>query len=352
MSEQGRRELAIGGFVLVGLALVGLMFWILSEETFKKKYRVSAVFSYAGGIREGTPVHMAGKPIGEVRDVRFVESDDKVLVDVVIEIEQKYDIKKDSKLTVGSVGLLGEKILEFSLGTRAAGNIDKDGKARFDGVVPPGLDDLQKTIDVAVNDVRGTIVKVNEFLDHLNSADFQASLKGAIQGVNDLAAKANGTMEKVDGFVVKADEFAGKANNAMDGVNKIITDADEFVAKMNELSAKLSGVADDVKKVVGDAGTSVEKLSDSLSDNSKKLNDVLAEVESLLKDAKGGKGTLGALLTDDTTARRLNELLASLKVTSDSLSRTSDYLRDNPNSIIFGKSGSSAPPRVDWRDRK
>ena len=76
MNEQSRKEVMIGVFVLVGLVLVALMFWVLEESKFKKKYRVSAEFSYAGGIREGTPVHMAGKPIGQVRDVSFREEQD------------------------------------------------------------------------------------------------------------------------------------------------------------------------------------------------------------------------------------------------------------------------------------
>ncbi len=359
MTEQSRKEVMIGVFVLTGLVLVGLMFWILEESKFKKKYRVSAEFSYAGGIREGTPVHMAGKPIGQVRDVTFREDHDKVMVAVIIEVEEQYNIKTDSKLTVGSVGLLGEKILEFSLGTSTAGNIAKDGSARFSGVVPPGLDDLQKTLDAAVNDVRGTVVKVNTFLDHLNEEEFQKSLKGAMTSIDDVAKKAGGTMEKVDGFVTKADafvgkadEFAGKANTAMDGVNKIITSADEVVAKLNELGTKLSSLSDDVQKTVNETGATVKDLSASLQENSKKLNEILEGLDGIVKDAQGGKGTLGMLLKDDSTARKLNELLASLKVASDSLTRTSDYLRQDPSSIIWGRDEDEQLGPVDWRDRK
>lgn len=361
MNEQSRKEIMIGVFVMTGLVLVGLMFWILEESKFKKKYQVSAEFTYAGGIREGTPVHMAGKPIGQVRDVTFREDEQaqQVIVAVILEIEDQYSIKKDSKLTVGSVGLLGEKILEFSLGTKAAGDVPKDGTARFSGVVPPGLEDLQKTLDVAVNDVRGTIVKVNTFLDHLNEEEFQKSLKGAVAGVEDVAKKASGTMEKVDGFVTKADsfvgkadEFAGKANDAMDGVDKIIKGADDVVAKLNELGTKLSSLSDDVQKAVNETGTSVKDLSASLQENSKKLDGILADLGAILKDARDGKGTLGALLKDDETARKLNELLASLKVTSDSLARTSDYLRNDPSSIIWGRDEEGPPVPVDWRDRK
>ena len=73
---------------------------------------------------------------------------------------------------------------------------------------------------------------------------------------------------------------------------------------------------------------------------------------ALLKDAQGGKGTLGHLLKDDTTARRLDELLASLMTASDSLSLTSDYLRAHPNSVIWGRDDKGNPSPVDWRDRK
>ncbi|MCE9584828.1 MAG: MlaD family protein, partial [Planctomycetes bacterium] len=311
MNEQSRKEIMIGLFVFIGVVLVGAMFWILDNQAFQKKYRVSAEFTYAGGIREGTPVHMAGKPIGQVKDVQFRENAEKgeVLVGVILEIEEKYTIHNDSKLTVGSVGLLGEKIIEFTLGTVAAGNLTKDGTARLVGVVPPGLEDLQKTFDAAVGDLRGTIVKVNTFLDHLNDAEFQGALKGAITGVDDLAKKAGGTIDKVDGFVTKADsfigkadEFAGKANTAMDGVNKIITSADEVVAKLSELGTKLSTLSDDVQKTVNQTGESVSKLATSLQENSAQLKTILDSLNGILADAQGGKGTLGHLLKDDTTA--------------------------------------------------
>ncbi|KAF0246371.1 MAG: mammalian cell entry domain-containing [Planctomycetota bacterium] len=359
MNDQRRKEMAIGAFVMVGLGLVAAMFWILDKEAFKPKWKIAAEFGYAGGIREGTPVHMAGKPIGAVKAVTFREAEPQPVVDVIIEIEDQYSIKKDSKLTVGSVGLLGEKILEFSLGTKAAGEIAKDGSASIKGTVPPGLEDLQKTLDSAINDVKGTIVKVNTFLDHLNEEEFQKSLKGAITGIEDVAKKAGDTMVKVDGlidkadsFVVKADEFAGKANTAMDGVNKIITTADEVVAKLNDLGTKLSTLSDDVTKAVNDTGATVKDLSVSLQENSKKLDAILTDLGAIVKDAKDGKGTLGELLKDDTTARRLNEVLASLKVASDSLTQTSDYLRANPSSVIWGRSDDDEPAKVDWRDRK
>jgi phospholipid/cholesterol/gamma-HCH transport system substrate-binding protein len=361
VSEQGRKEIMIGAFVMVGLVLVGVMFWVLENQAFQKKYTVSAEFKYAGGIREGTPVHMAGKPIGQVKDVQFRENADKgeVLVGVVLEIEEKYTIHRDTKLTVGSVGLLGEKIIEFTLGTVASGNLKKDGTERLVGVVPPGLEDLQATLETAVGDLRGTIVKVNTFLDHLNDAEFQGALKGAITGVDDLAKKAGSTIDKVDGFMTKADsfvgkadEFAGKANTAMDGVNKIVTNADEVVAKLNELGAKLSTLSDEVGKTVAQTGESVNKLAVSLQQNSEQLKSILESLNGIVTDAQGGKGTLGHLLKDDTTARKIDELLASLKVTSDSLAQTSDFLRAHPNSVIFGRDKEGQGTPVDWRDRK
>ncbi|MCE9582054.1 MAG: hypothetical protein K8T20_06005, partial [Planctomycetes bacterium] len=171
--------------------------------------------------------------------------------------------------------------------------------------------------------------------------------------------KAGGTIDKVDGFVTKADsfigkadEFAGKANTAMDGVNKIITSADEVVAKLSELGTKLSTLSDDVQKTVNQTGESVSKLATSLQENSAQLKTILDSLNGILADAQGGKGTLGHLLKDDTTARKLDELLASLKVTSDSLSQTSDFLRAHPNSVIFGRDKEGETSPVDWRDRK
>ncbi|MBI2923137.1 MAG: MCE family protein [Planctomycetes bacterium] len=359
MSETARREVMIGVFVVAGLGLVGLMFWILERQAFQKKYVVEAEFTYAGGIREGTPVHMAGKPIGAVKAVTFRETEQQVVVDVAMEIEWQYQIKTDSKLTVGSVGLLGEKILEFSLGTRSAQDLPKDGKARLKGDTPPGLEELQQDLSEAVADIKGTIVKVNAFLDSLNEPEFKAALKGAIVGLEQTATKASAAVDKVDGFMTGANEFVGKANTAADGVNKVVADAGEVVKKLDEIAAKLSQLVDDVGTQVTRTGDNIENLAKSLDENSKKLNEVLAQVDGLVKEAREGKGTVGALLSDKGTARKLDDLLVSLKATSDSLAATSDFLRKDPSSLVWGRSESEdeeaeekAAKEADWRDRK
>ncbi|NUN49458.1 MAG: MCE family protein [Candidatus Brocadiae bacterium] len=354
MGEQRTREVAIGVFVLAGLGLVGVMFWVLENQAFQPKYRIFAEFTYAGGIREGTPVHMAGKPIGQVKDVQFRDdaASGKVLVDVVVEIDEKYTIRRDSKLTVGSVGLLGEKILEFTLGTDAE-VLPKDGTARITGTVPPGLEDLQKTIDGAVGDLRVTVTKVNAFLDQLNDPEFQAGLKGTVTGVNSIAGKVQGTVDRIDGFVEKADAVAVKAGEAADSVNRILLDAEAFVKQLNQLAEKVSGALEELQGQVVTAGDSFNALAESLQENSRRLNEILASVDGLVKGIRAGEGTLGHLVTDKSTARKLDELLVSLKTTSESLSATSDYLRQNPNSILFGRDKDETPAaRPDWRDRK
>jgi phospholipid/cholesterol/gamma-HCH transport system substrate-binding protein len=364
VNETTRREIWIGLLVLAGLAMVGGMFWILENQAFQKRYLVGADFTYAGGIREGTPVHMAGKPIGQVKVVNFREVDlpaedgkpsrREVRVDVVLEIEADYKIKKDAKLTVGSMGLLGEKIIEFSLGSAEAEYLPIDGTARMSGEVPPGLEALQKSIEVAVADVRVTITKVNQLLDNLNDPELQGGLKGTVKGLDAAAGKVAGTIEKVDGFVTKADEFVGKAGEAMDEVNRILKAAEEVVKKVDEVGAKLSTLVDDLKTEVTATAESVRELSASLEENSKKLNETLETVNGLLADVKAGKGSLGALFTDKSTARKLDELLVSLKSTSDSLAATSDMLRRQPDALIWGKDDDEepSPPAIDWRDRK
>jgi phospholipid/cholesterol/gamma-HCH transport system substrate-binding protein len=344
----------IGAFVAAGLVLVGVMFWVLESAAFKPKYRVSATFTYAGGIREGTPVHMAGKPIGAVKQVEFQPEGDKVLVAVVMEIEKQYRIKADSKLTVGSVGLLGEKIIEFSLGSASSGYLPEDGTARLEGTVPPGLEDLQKSLDSAVGDVKVTISKVNLFLDSLNDEVFKADLKRAVAGLADTADKASATVTKVDEFVVGADEFVGKLDTAATKLNEILDSAAETVKSLNEIVGKVSTLADDAGTAIGQIGDEVETLAAALKSNSDKLNEVLENVDGLVRDAREGKGTLGQLLADDSTGRKLDELLRSLKKTSDSLAATSDFLRKNPNSLLFGRDEEEggAKPAADWRDRK
>src|SRR5689334_10727198 len=134
-----RRETWTGIFVLVGLAAAMFMVFLLGREQriFEKRFVINAIFGTVSGLRAGAPVYVAGVNVGAVERLRFVPGDtyqptadepDNAKpkpvglvgkVEVVMNVEQRFQdqIRTDSVATIASVGLLGDKSIEISVGS-------------------------------------------------------------------------------------------------------------------------------------------------------------------------------------------------------------------------------------------
>lgn len=65
------REFKVGAFALAGLAVVGLVVFLIGEERklFESKLAYTAKFEEVQGLRRGSPVRMGGVDIGSVAEV-------------------------------------------------------------------------------------------------------------------------------------------------------------------------------------------------------------------------------------------------------------------------------------------
>ncbi|MBI4254712.1 MAG: MCE family protein, partial [Candidatus Rokubacteria bacterium] len=122
-----RRELTVkfrvGVFVLVALAVFLGMVYALGARArlFEARYTIHADFTEVGGLTEGATVRLAGVQIGRVTAVHLPAAPGgKVRVDLNIARRYADRIRKDSVARIETQGLLGDKIVEITVGTGAA----------------------------------------------------------------------------------------------------------------------------------------------------------------------------------------------------------------------------------------
>ncbi len=88
---------------------------------FEARYTIHADFTEVGGLREGATVRLAGVQIGRVTDVHLApEPGGKVRVDLTIGRQFADRIRQDSVARIETQGLLGDRIVEITVGTAAA----------------------------------------------------------------------------------------------------------------------------------------------------------------------------------------------------------------------------------------
>jgi phospholipid/cholesterol/gamma-HCH transport system substrate-binding protein len=121
------QQIKLGAFVLGGTALfLVAVFFIGSENNiFSRTFEVKAVFENVEGLKEGDNVWLSGVKVGTVTDVKIM-SKGRVNVTLSLRNNQHHFISKDAKASVGSDGLVGNKIVVITPGasTRTIGEND------------------------------------------------------------------------------------------------------------------------------------------------------------------------------------------------------------------------------------
>lgn len=107
-------ELVVGVFLLVGILCLGYLSVRLGKVDVwgKPGYRVFAVFSDVGGLRDGAPVEVAGVEVGQVEGIRLEDYEARV----VLRVKPGLVLREDTIVSVKTRGLIGEKFIQISPG--------------------------------------------------------------------------------------------------------------------------------------------------------------------------------------------------------------------------------------------
>lgn len=171
---EDRRQLAlqmrIGLFILVSLGvLIGLSYLLGAQARyFEPKYELVAEFTEVGGLTQGATVRLAGVQVGRVTRVMLPEGPGaKVRVSLSVARRFGDRIRKDSVARIETQGLLGDKIVEISLGSAAAlplrpgETIASRDPVEMSRLAGEGVEIL-KNVSALSGSVRTTVEKFNE----------------------------------------------------------------------------------------------------------------------------------------------------------------------------------------------
>ena len=113
-------ELKVGLFMLIGIAILFLIVFSIGDVRVSKSgYRIKVVFNFAAGIGGSAPVRLAGVGVGQVQGIRIIydEKEKRSKAELTAWINSTAKIEEDARITINTLGLLGEKYLEIFPGT-------------------------------------------------------------------------------------------------------------------------------------------------------------------------------------------------------------------------------------------
>jgi phospholipid/cholesterol/gamma-HCH transport system substrate-binding protein len=312
-----RNEVKAGAFVLVSFVLIAALIMIMGRERqiFAKQSEFYSLFNDVKGLSAGAPVRMGGIPVGRVEKVGFSKDAGDLRVQVKLLINDSYleRVRADSKVTIDTQGLLGDRFVSISSGA--------DPTAIFPGSRIPSVEvsDLQQVMvraQKAVDNTTEITQRINAALEGLSPETFK-NVASASQSI----AEVFKAIKTEEGFAHRLIYSESDGKKLMDSVTSASKDISDLIHQARIGKGVLHALiySDSGEKAV----TRLFEASDSVAVASDNLSHILAA-------ARTGKGLIHDIIYTEVEpgviAKRVEEILISLATAAKNVKSTSDAL--------------------------
>ncbi|CAM4257865.1 MlaD family protein [Flavobacterium terrigena] len=292
MTKNSNYTWKLGMFVILGLALFMIIIYFIgnNKNLFTSTFELKSQFKNVSGLKEGNNVRFSGINVGTVKEIEFL-SDSAVMVKIIVKEEVQQYIKTDAIASIGSDGLMGDKVLTISPGSSSNKMVKDKGTIR--SMTTVDMEDLMKGLNKSVENAQIITEQLSEFSTKIN--------------------KGKGALNKV----LTDEEFADGLDKTMQNLK---TSSDEFVAfttKMNDKNGTLSRLMTNPNYA-----NSVEKTLDNLEKTSN-------EFEVFSKRLNNDKGILSKLVGNERLATSLDSSLINIEKASKNIIEIEEAAKNN-----------------------
>jgi phospholipid/cholesterol/gamma-HCH transport system substrate-binding protein len=280
----------LGIFIFIGstLLVIGIFMLGNKEALFKPTFTVKAYFHNIEGLRNGAPVKLSGIDAGAVQNIKVV-GDSVSLIEVKMRLlkEIKHFIRVDTQAEIQTEGLVGNKFVSLKIGDSKAEQV-QDG-----GVIlakePVSFADI-------IQETQGIMGYTKEMTKDL------ADIIGKINA-------GEGTIGKV----FNDDALYYAATNLTQSAEK----------SLNSITDELNIITEQYRTLGSDVASAVENI-----------NNVVTGLDTVLGNVSAGKGVLGSLLVEGTSAdSNFQSLILNLKEISENSKNAAVSLSENMEAL-------------------
>lgn len=367
MTER-QMQVRIGTLVLVAMLL--FMGFVLSigrrSALFEERYSLWTSFSSTEGLAAGAPVRLAGLTVGNVTRIAFGRDPKDRRIVLTLSVEQRVQdrIREDSVASIGTIGLVGDKVLDITVGSH-----DRPGLrpgAELASTDPPDYAQLLKKGDRILDNVTRITASLDEFLvggestGKRNLNEVLRSLRTTLVEVEkgqgllhdiiygregaELLARMDRTVQSLE-KVAKTVEMEGspllvRMDRTLQSVEKLAgtleTAAGPLLGRVDRTVQSLENI---VKALETEDGLLHALIYTPKDETLGRLTQSLNTLDEILRQARDGRGLFHMLLYESEGA----ELLARLNRTSEHLEGLARAAREGKGllpSLLFDPAGA------------
>ncbi len=163
-------KVRLGMFIAGGLIIFVAAVFIIGRQKnmFIPVYKLSTTFHNVSGLQVGNNIRFSGINVGTVDNINIID-DSTVQVDMLIQKSVQKFIKEDCEATIGSAGLIGDRILILSQGSATAA-LTKNGHEII-SKEPIETDAIMASLQVTANNAAVISIQLAEIMSKVNSGN-------------------------------------------------------------------------------------------------------------------------------------------------------------------------------------
>ncbi len=281
-------ETKVGAFFIASIVVIAVLILRVEKLDFgssKGSHNFHTYFGQVSGLAQQSAIRVAGVKVGEVRKIELEGQRAKVTMSLN---KGQVPVYTDAVASLSSIGILGEKYIELDPGHANTG-LHEAGQA-IRSKTGISLDNLMETMGAIGEDLKGITHAINS---SIGGEEGRQKLDEIVDNIRLLTGE----------FRSMAQENHGSINRTMTNVEAITGELKDklpkLAAQFEELGRNLNGMVaenrPELKAMMGD----VRKLAGSFQSTSDNLKSITAKLDK-------GEGTIGKLLTDETTIKKIN----------------------------------------------
>jgi len=280
----------LGIFIFLGSTLLVILIFLLGnkDQLFTSTFTLKAYFKNTEGLRNGASVRFGGIDIGAVKGIQILnDTTGRVEVSMRVKEDVKRFIKEDSRASIETEGLVGNKVVMITMGSANADEISEGG----------------------------TILSV----EPLSFAD--------------IIYETQGIMSYTKEMTKNLAEIVYKVNRGEGTIGRILNDDELYRAAANLTNTadkNLNSITSDMKEVL----SLFDNLGKGVQDVVANVNKIVSRVDTVLAGVSEGRGLLGSLVSDKgKEGKTLNQILDNLVLVTEDAKTSASRLAENMEAL-------------------
>ena len=251
------QKIRIGIFTIVGILILVIGIFLIgkNKNMFGDTFKVYGTFNTVGGLQVGNNIRFAGIDVGTVENISLV-SDTIVRVDMLLQSKIKPFLKASSLASIGSDGLMGDKLIMITAGGPGATLLKEGEKIKtanpldFDKTIAR-MTKVAENAEVLSGSLAGITVQLSQGKGSLGRLlykdDLAVSMEGAVNNVRNMTGSLAGVSSDIKsgrgsiGRLIYSDELAKSLEATAAGAKVTMSTVNDAAFGFSENMKALQG---------------------------------------------------------------------------------------------------------------